>query len=287
MKIRHTVQAALGLATLLGASALSGLQAQAGTLYNGWNYSIDSFNDGTEGYTIGDKSKFEFYGMAYRQVRNKVYFAFNSNLSLDGYRQSNALNGKISYGDLFLNFANPASFKQANGKLQGIRFDATNDTQMGLGLYQNVTAKSLTTSNSGYGSLQQHTNTVNGSLKGNASYGDMAANTSYFDNSKAAATTIASGSLLGAIEKVADFSGLDLDFARFKAKGTYTFGFSVDKKLLPNGSFIASLFAECGNDGMVLSGDLKDVPEPSVMAGLIALGLLAAAGRLRRRAAEA
>lgn len=281
MKNRTILKTALSTATIF--FSLLATQAEAGTLHKGWNYSIDSFQDGTESNTIGEKSKFEFYGMAYTQTRDKVYFAINSNLSLDGFQDKNAQNGKISYTDLFLNFANPNNFDQANGQLYGVRFDSQNDTRFvtgnpSLGLYQNVVATSLTSKNSGYSSLQKHTDTVNEQLKGNASYGDLAANTSYFDSSKAALTSMASGSFLGAIEQVADFSklGLGLDFEHFQAKGTYTFGFSVDKKYLPNGSFVANLFAECGNDGMVLVGELKDVPEPSLMLGLATIGLLTA-----------
>jgi hypothetical protein len=197
------------------------------------------------------------------------------------------------------NFANPDNFNQARGKLYGVRFDQQNDTRFvtgsgktqktvnpNVGLYQNVSATSVTNKNSGYSSLQSHTNTVNKQLKGNASYGDLAANTSYFDNSKAALTSMASGSFMGAIEQVADFSKLGLDFGHFQAKGAYTFGFSVDKKYLPNGSFVANLFAECGNDGIVLAGDLKDVPEPSLMMGLATIGLLTA-GLNRRRTVNA
>lgn len=300
MKHRTVFKAAFGAAAVLGTLALGTQQAQAGTLHQGWTYSIDSFKDGTEANVIGEKSDFEFYGMAFTQTRDMVYFAINSNLSPDGYASNGTLNGKISYGDLLLNFTNLSSFNQANGSLYGVRFDDQNDTRFvtgsgknqktvdpSVGLYQNVKAASVTTKNSGYGSLQQHTNTVNNKLKGSASYGDMAANTSYFDNSKAAFTSMAAGSFLGAIEEVADFSKLGLDFGHFQAKGAYTFGFSVDKKYLPTGKFIASLFAECGNDGMVLMGELKDVPEPSMMIGLATIGLLTAGGFNRRRTAKA
>lgn len=291
-------KAVLSTAAALCTLAVAG-QAEAGTLHNGWHYSIDSFKDGTEGNVIGAQSKFEFYGMAYKQTRDQVYFAINSNLSPQGYNQSGALNNKISYGDMFLNFANPSRFDSANGKLYGVRFDSTNDTRFttvngkkkvetapGLGLYQNVAATSVATKNSGYGSLQQHTDTVK-TLKGKASYGDLEANTNYFDSSKAAYTSMASGSFLSAITQIADFSKLGVDFAHFQAKGTYTFGFSVDKKYLPNGSFVANLFAECGNDGVALTGELTDVPEPSMMIGLATIGLLAAGSRLRRREANA
>ncbi|HEY9658459.1 MAG TPA: PEP-CTERM sorting domain-containing protein [Allocoleopsis sp.] len=284
--------------TLLGAAAtlcvLSLAQpVRAASLYNNWNYSIDSFTDGTEGSIIGDRSKFEFYGMAYREMGDRVYFAMNSNLSTSGYAMSGARNGKISYGDLFLNFNNPSNFNQANNNLFGIRFDSSNDTTFKLGLYGNVQATSLTNVNNGYTRMADHTQYVNSSprqgapARGFASYGDLAANTTYFNSQQAAPTTIKAGTFLGAISSMisqADLSSMGLDFSHFNAKGKYTFGFSVDKALLPEGNFVASLFAECGNDGMAMTGDLQGVPEPSSLAGLVAVvGLVAAGKTLRRR----
>jgi len=280
-----SIQTFFGTAATLCILAMTGQNALAGTLHNNWTYSIDSFRDGTEGNVIGDKSKFEFYGMAFQETADRVYFAINSNLSLNGYAQSGTTNGKISYGDLFLNFSNTNSFNQANGSLYAIRFDATNDTGVSLGLYGDVSAKSVTTLNSGYSSTNQHTQTV-ANLGGSASYGDLAANTSYFNGKQAAATSISSGTFLGAISSMmsqTDLSTMGLDFSHFGAIGTQTFGFSIDKSLLPNGEFLASLFAECGNDGMVLSGDLKGVPEPSAIVGLVTVAGLVAGSRLRRR----
>lgn len=299
MKLETAVKATIGAVALL--LAFTTQQVQAGTLYKGWNYSIDSFKDGTEGNLIGAKSQFEFYGMAYKQTKDKVYFAINSNLDQAGYQYKSALNGSIGYGDLFLNFAKPgaqsaqpASFN--SGNLYGIRFDGHNDTQFtktttkkvtnyapDLGLYGNVKATSLTTKNAGYSSLQQHADTIK-RLGGVDSYGDMPVSTSYFgDNTKVAAPThMASGSFLSGIQMLSSFAGLD--FGKFNATGSHTFGFSVDRAFLnggKNGSFVASLFAECGNDGMVLSGELKDVPEPSMLLGLAAVGLLAAKRRRR------
>lgn len=282
----------LGTAATLCILAVAGQQAQAGTLHNSWNYSIDSFKDGTENSTIGDKSKFEFYGMAFKETADRVYFAINSNLSTTGYAHGSATNGKISYGDLFLNFNNTNSFNQANKdkNLFAIRFDATNDTGVKLGLYGGVSATSVTTKNSGYSSMNQHTQTVAG-LKGSASYGDLAANTTYFNGTQAASTTISSGTFLGAVSNLiskTDLTSMGLDFSHFGTKGTQTFGFSIDKSLLPEGDFMASLFAECGNDGMVLNGDVKGVPEPSAIVGLVtAVGLVAGSRRLRRRSEQA
>ena len=212
-----------------------------------------------------------------------MYFAFNSNLSLEGWSHRSARNGRISYGDLFLNFSNPDSFNDANGNLFAIRFDANNDTGVRVGLYQNVTATSVTTANLGYRNLNTHTNKV-ARYGGQASYGDMDANTSYFNNRQGAYTTIASGDYVGGISDIiTDFSNLGLDFGHFGASGTHTFGFGVDKSLLPSDSFIASFFAECGNDGIVLEGELKDVPESSTLIGLAVFGAIASSVQLRRR----
>jgi hypothetical protein len=279
----QTLKALLGTIAVAGTLAVSTQQAQAGTLHNGWNYSIDSSRDGTEGGTIGQNSKFEFYGMAFKQMGSKVYFAFNSNLSKDGYVDRGAAGGNISYGDLMIDFTGKGNLTKANGNLYGVDFVNSNDSLGQQGLYSNVTAKSVTTVNAGYGTTNSHTSTVNNRLGGSASYGEMAANTSYIDGDKAALNIIDKGTRTGGITHISDFSGLGLDFGHFNATGTQTFGFSIDKSLLPKGSFVASLFAECGNDGMILTGET--VPEPSALVGLAAVGVMAGAHQLRKRRA--
>jgi hypothetical protein len=271
--------------------------AQAGTLYNGWTYSIDSFNDGTEGSIIGQNSKFEFYGMAYRQVGKNIEFAFNSNLDWDqAYQYSGAKNGSIGYGDLMLNFGDQTSFTAAEsaGKLYGVRFDGDNDSTVngqngGLGLYSNVKTESLTTVNAGYSSVGQHKDYVT-YFGGADSYGDLAVTTSYFGAQTAAAQThIKTGTLQQSLSGITtSFANTGLDFAKFNATGTKTFGFTLDASKMPTGKFMASLFAECGNDGIVLSGEIKDlkstkVPEASSGAGIVAIGAMAATAALRRR----
>ncbi|NEQ96368.1 MAG: PEP-CTERM sorting domain-containing protein [Cyanothece sp. SIO2G6] len=275
------------MATLTGLTVEGGQVAWAGTLYEGWNYSIDSFNDGTEGRRIGENSAFEFYGLATKTTRDKVYFAVNSNLSLDGHRSRRALNGSISYGDLFLNFANLDSVQAANGDLHAIRFNETNDTTYESGLYANVTGIGLMTQNSGYSNLVRHRNAVN-SFGGEASFGDLDAETAYFnhDNGQATSlnntaygyTNIGSGDRQGNVVMADNLGEMGLDFGHFGATGDYTFGFSVDRDLLPDGDFIAHLFAECDNDGVALAGT-TDVPEPSTALGLAVLGLLGAGFR--------
>jgi hypothetical protein len=273
--------------------------AQAGTLHNGWTYSIDSFNDGTEGNVVGKNSKFEFYGMAYRQVGKNIEFAINSNLDWDqAYKYSGAKNGSIGYGDLMLNFGDQTSFKagETANKMYGVRFDADNDSRVngqngGLGLYSNVKTESLTTVNAGYSSVAQHKQYVTG-YGGVDSYGDLAQSTTYFGAQTAAAQThIKTGTLQQSLSGITtNFANTGLDFGHFKAIGTKTFGFTLDASKMPTGKFMASLFAECGNDGIALMGEIKDlkaaptkVPEGSSGAGVMAIGAMVATAAMRRK----
>jgi hypothetical protein len=281
----QTLKALIGAVVVAGTLAFSGQQAQAGTMHKGWNYSIDSFNDGTEGSKIGQSSKFEFYGMAFKQTADKVIFAFNSNLSKNGYLYRNAAGGNISYGDLMIDFTGKGNLNKANGNLYGVDFVNSNDSTGQQGLYSNVTAKSVATVNSGYYSTDYHTSTVK-RLGGTASYGEMASNTSYIDGNKAALNIINSGTRKGGITHITDIASLGLDFGHFNATGTQTFAFSIDKSLLPKGNFVATLFAECGNDGMILTGR---IPEPSALVGVVTVGAIVGASQIRkrRRVAEA
>lgn len=287
----NAVKAALIASSVVGATVLGyGQEAWAGSLHNGWNYAIDSFNDGTQGRTIGQNSAFEFYGMAMKQTRDKVFFAINSNLSQDGKAYGSARNGSVSYGDLFLNFANTSSVSDANGNLHAIRFNDANDSKdFGIekGLYSNVTGVGLMADNLGYSNLESYRNAVNNRYGGNASFGDLDAQTAYFNHDGGATlnasaygyTNIESGTLLGGIEAISNLADLGLDFGHFGATGSETFGFSVDRNLLPDGEFIAHFFAECDNDGIALAGNLADVPEPTSILSLALLGLAGAGVR--------
>lgn len=296
MNLRNTqsnwsVKSLVMAATIVTCATLAPGAAQAGQMSQGWNYSIDSFKDGTEYSTIGQKSAFEFYGIAFREYKNKVVFAINSNLAPAGYTSSRSLGGAIGYGDLMINFGDSTLAKaEGTSNLYGVDF-TKNDTNFatGSGLYKNVTTKSLTTQNEGYHSIQQHTTTVS-NLKGKASFGDMAADTTYFNKNAAARTHIASGNYAGGVTMIDSFSDKSkLDFGKFGATGKYTFGFSVDKSKLQTGNFVASLFAECGNDGVVLNGKIlgdsgiKSVPESSPLAGLAVVGMVGGALALRKR----
>lgn len=294
--------------TILGTAAatvclmgVTATQANAGTLHNGWNYAIDSFNDGAEGSIIGVNSTYEMYGMAVKEdtQSNSIFVAINANLPIAGDNYSGAADGHIGWGDLIFNFSGQnLQTANASGNLFGIRFTENSDSGVSsVGVYDNVTLKNVTSTNSGFNNLTHHRNTVN-NLGGSASMADLAYNDSYFagqiTGTHTVRNSIQTGNFLGGINLINDFTGLGLDFGNFSAAGTHTFGFSFDKSLMPVGEFVATLFAECANDGMALVGELAvasvpvdgdvSVPEPSTMLGLLALGLTFAGSRSRKKA---
>jgi hypothetical protein len=270
-----TIFATVATATAIG---ITGQEANAGTLKGGWNYAIDSFHDGVTGGLV-NQSTFEFYGIAIKEDAEKIYVALNTNLSLNGKASSNAGNGFIGYGDLLFNFSGN-NLKKANNQrsLFAIRFDDMNDSNANsTGVYSNVKAKSVTTSNSGFGTLNSHANKVNNN-GGSADMADLAQNDNYFKDKTF--NVIESGTKVGDIDylTVSDFNELNLDFGQFDAVGSQTIGFGFDKSLLPTGDYLAHLLAECANDGMAITGQFtgnpggsEDVPEPIT-------GLIAAAG---------
>ena len=260
----------------------TGEVAQAGTLYKEWNYAIDSFNDGYNRGVVG--GKYEFHGMAVQEDADNVYIAFNSNLHLDGWTHSTASDQHIGWGDLFFNFSGDDFLTaQANGDLFGIRFAENSDSQVDLGVYSGVTARSITKENAGFSDLNQYSYYVN-KAGGTSSLGDLAQNDPYFQQSGAGTilNSIESGTRIGDVNIIEDVSGLGLDFEHFGATGSQTFAISIDKSLLPAGDVIAHIFAECANDGMALLGNIKSVPEPGVTIGLAAFGLTLLASKRRQ-----
>lgn len=270
-----------------------------------WNYTIDSFTDGHNAQSrVGSQSEFEFYGMALMDDGENIFIGINSNLSLDGARSNLADDGVISYGDLFFNFTD-GGLDDANGNLFAINF--ANNTNSGVseaGVYQNVTGTNVAKQNSGFRHLNHHANTVNnlsvnktGGGEG-ARIGDLASNDAYWQSgvnqNYKVINSIASGERVGGINmlEASVLADLGLDFGQHNATGTYTFGFSFDRNLLPSGDFIAHIFAECVNDGMAMVGNLADasvvppqpVPEPASVLGLLAVGGLMLKGKRERTA---
>ncbi len=278
--------------------ALCPEKSLAGTLYQGWNYALDSFSDGVSGDIIGPRGAFEFYSLAVKEEENNLFVALNANLPLTGDPNPNVSNGSIAWGDLFFNFSNQDFLSASNNnQLFAVRFSAANDSSIPeLGVYKNVQAKSVTNENSGFISLEQYSNTViNGG--GVPTMADLAINNSYweytgFDN---ILNSIATGEKIGEINFLDNQSQslLGLDFAHFNAVGSQIIAFSLSKDLFPSGSFIAHVLAECANDGMALQGELatqkppeeesKDVPESSTPMSLLCLCLLVFSKGLRKQ----
>lgn len=264
--------------------ALQQQKATAATLSNGWNYAIDSFNDGVTGGQVGG-GDFEFYGIAIKETSDTAFIAINSNLSLAGYADPLAQRGNINYGDLFFNFSGQNfNTANANHSLFAVRFAAGNDSGVATtGVYTNVTAKSVTQTNSGFTNLTQY-NTLVASQGKTPSMGDLAATDPYFQQTGnwTVLNSIATGTKVGEINFLtpATLSALGLNFAQFNAVGSQTIGFSFNKSSMPSGNYIANLFAECANDAIAIQGSFEAVPEPSTwfgtLVGLSFLGIRAA-----------
>ncbi|OLP19061.1 hypothetical protein BST81_07550 [Leptolyngbya sp. 'hensonii'] len=287
--------------------------ASAGTLYNGWNYSIDAFGDGSPDSALS--SIYDIKGIAIKKDGGKVYVAISGNTLLGGMEKDKA-GGTIGWGDLFFNFTGK-SFADANknGQLFGVHFADANDSGVdALGLYSGVKAldkvtykdangKNQTTTvtalNNGYANLNSYYNNSGGKWYKEGTQGDLqdkADTDAYYGNGNQILPVIGTGTKIGDINLLSatELTAQGINFGHFNAnpvQKTQTkqkvttilnnpqiFGFMFDESLLPSSNYIANIFLECGNDGVAIK-----VPEPSAMAGLAVLGLSAGLGLRKRR----
>ncbi|MEH1823545.1 MAG: XDD3 family exosortase-dependent surface protein [Nostoc sp.] len=272
--------------------SLSNQQASAGQLVNGWNYSIDSFQDGSGG------SVFDIKGMAVKDSGDKVYVALTGGMPLGGTTDSDDYwnpghSVHIGWSDLFFNFSGK-DFQTASqsGQLFGVRF-ADYDSSLTTGVYQGVQAKSTTTQHGGYSNLKWYydwgwgqNNTQGTDLATtqdvyNYYYGSNVAQNATWNNTPIL-NAIGSGTKVGNISMLNDqqLNAAGLNFGNFSATGQYTIGFSFDKALIGDGNYVSNIFLECGNDGVALKGDLKSVPESAGTIGLLLTGLSFMASQL-------
>ncbi len=276
-------------AVTLSLLSLAGQQANAGQIYQDWNYGIDSFSDAYGG------SEYEIKGMAIKEFGNQVYVGITGNMPLTGIKDENI---NIGWSDLFFNFTGQ-NFQTASNDQQlfAVRFVNNNNTSITSGVYTAVKAKSTTTSHNGYSSLKEYYD--HGWGKTNTQGTDFATKQSvyeyYYPTSIAHHPTTYNTLILNAIKsgtRIGDISILSelnlstagLDFGHFNALGTQTFGFSFDKNLIANGDYVANLFLDCGNDGIALKGKgkVKSIPEPNPTTSLFVLGLVFSINQIRK-----
>ena len=280
------------LSAILGAAALTIAAVSPAQAVPTWQYAFDRFDDGYTGDSFGASSDFEFYGMAVGEDENSIFLALNSNLKIDGYNHSSASGGVVDWGDIFLNFSGKDYDDAiADGDMFGIHFTDTSDSGVSAnGLYTVASAKNVAGSNVGFTTLQQHTNKKNRQGVGNVDYAN------YFNTGSSLKNVILDGSKIGDIAFLdatqLAANGLNFVAQNAGAVGTKTFGFSFSKADLPgglSGDLIATIFAECNNDGIGIVAKVdpsipetpEDVPEPASVLGLITI---ASALGLRRRA---
>ncbi|AFY37283.1 hypothetical protein Lepto7376_0909 [[Leptolyngbya] sp. PCC 7376] len=263
--------------------------ADAFVVHNGWNYSIDTYNDSTP-FDANGNGLYEIFGTAYRVVDDTVTVAISSNVNLEnGVDSLSAEDGKVHFADILLNFTGK-SLDETNGELFGIHFAANNDSGVSeLGIYSNVTATSVSDINSGWNSLQEY----NDSVLGNGvtpKIGDLVYDDSYFDLDQATPTSISLGTKIGDIEFISNVNSLGLDFDFFGNAGSELIAFTFDKGLLPTGKALYHLAMECNNDMLAghyesFSDHPNEVPTPAMILPAI-LGMFGAASRKKNDSAE-
>lgn len=277
-------KAALVAGTVALASVMSIQAAHAGTLHQGWHYSIDAAGDSSGG------SIYDIKGLAIKETADDIYVSISANLPLAGISSPHATDQNVGWGDLFFDFSG-GTFNEANANQSLFAVNFATGTDSGapeIGVYGSVSAKSVGKQNNGYNSLRSYyqnwerPNTMGDDLATKAEvYSYYAGNTTGVNTR--IHNVINSGSRLGDISFVSEQEALDagLDFAKFNAIGDEQITFKFNQALLPNAAYLSHLFLECANDGIAISGETKDIPEPGAIAGLAAFSLLAA--RLRRR----
>jgi len=125
-----------------------------------WQYAHDSVLDGAEGNQLG--TTFEMYGLAFKETPTEVYFVISGALPRAGDPHSAALNGSVSHGDIFFNLTSN-DFKTASdaSELHAIRYAPENDSGVAqIGVYKNVSAKTVAPVNRGFSSLRTYENKV-------------------------------------------------------------------------------------------------------------------------------
>jgi hypothetical protein len=280
----------------IAVAATVALTATAGAAkaedYQGWDYANSSNKNGVFYNQIGGSTNpFEFYGMAMKDMGDRLVVAINANLDQNGGKEN------IAYGDMLFNFTS-SGLKGASqsSSLFGVKFNTLNSDSgvAEMGIYSGVTAKSVALQNNGFSNMNQRNayvdarSTVANSELNNL--GDLQTTDAYFDGMRTGSNvilnSIKTGTKAGDISMLtsAQLGSMGLNFGHFGETGSRTFGFSFIKPKGFEGKYTSTLFAECANDGIALTGESKKAPEPIALAGLAVVG---GALARKRRAARA
>lgn len=272
-----------------------------------WTYIKDAVGDGTgtsvilgpDGNvtTTATGVPFETYGAAVKQDGDTISVAISTDMSLKGDTDprypTQILDNNIAWSDFVFDI---------DGKKYAVHFSGGNDSGVTtLGLYKDVTLKSVTKDNYGWGSLGSYANYFNSTLQQQL-LGDLGVKTvnnikGFFDQnnvpylpfnailsgSHVVPMSVASGTRVEddnfRLLYAAELKNMGLDFAKGLALskvGLHTFGFTFKlpkeiSDVLATGKvlkMVAYTFTECTNDGIAIVRQLplqcgkSNLPEP-------------------------
>jgi hypothetical protein len=205
-----------------------------------WQYTLDSFEDGVETTTEGNKvggTSFEIHGVAFKQQGDMITVAIHANLPLDGGSWTkDGVANHIGWGDLIFDFSERrrgarVGSKTESDKVYAVRFGTPNDSATAeKGLYKVSQLKNVSIPNAGFAHLLGGSNHVfragkTPSLGGypmtpeiRDSTGKVIGyNTSHYFNSSwnitnGTPTSLGAGTLLSGLVKPLEFNLQDLNF---------------------------------------------------------------------------
>ncbi|MBD2149316.1 hypothetical protein H6F44_04140 [Pseudanabaena sp. FACHB-1277] len=159
--------------------------AIAGNLYNNWNYAADRIGDSLD---VNNTGIYDIGGTAVKVDNDYVWVGITGNLPISGLNTGLTYGGfrvpsqNIGYGDYFFDFGNSNFISASNSSnLFAIRFADNNDSAAAaLGVYSNVKAKSVVTTNAGYWNPGSHRSTVFSKTGVDPTTGEFAWNDPYY-----------------------------------------------------------------------------------------------------------
>jgi hypothetical protein len=171
-----------------------------GVSADGWRYAPDGGPDGLSGMGLG--TNYESYGLALKEGSSEITIVVAGGIPLAG-NPANVSGGTVAWGDLFLNFSGQSlPDASGSGTLFAVRFAPANDADVPeIGVYRDVSAKSVAAANSGPLSFQMYEDLVV-ARGGSVHYGPVCTNTAIDKNYFGPAVSlnvIASGTYAGPI----------------------------------------------------------------------------------------